>query len=92
MREAAGLGIRRAFTSYCDPKGNADTERLIRTIKDEPIWLREWSSVAESAGALAEFVETFNAEYLHPALGYRTPDGFERQWLAKNQSTLSAAA
>lgn len=92
MREVAGLGIRQAFTSYCNPKGNADTERLIRTIKEELIWLREWSSVAELAQAVAAFVEDFNQGYLHSALGYKTPSAFERQWLAENQITLSAAA
>ncbi len=35
MTETAALGIRQAFTSYANPKGNADTERVIRTIKEE---------------------------------------------------------
>jgi putative transposase len=29
------LGIHQAFTSYNDPKGNVDTERLTRTLKME---------------------------------------------------------
>lgn len=92
MREVASLGIAQSFTSYCNPKGNADTERLIRTIKEELIWLREWSSVGELAQAMDEFVEYFNANYLHSALGYQTPNGFEAEWFANNQITLSAAA
>ena len=92
MRETAALGIRQAFTSYCNPKGNADTERLIRTIKEELVWLREWSSVEELAQAVEAFVEGFNENYLHSTLGYRTPAEFEREWLAKEQQTLSAAA
>jgi transposase InsO family protein len=35
MRAYAGLGIRQAFTSYSNPKGNADTERFLRTLKEE---------------------------------------------------------
>ena len=31
------LGIKQIFTSYSNPKGNADTERLMRTIKEELI-------------------------------------------------------
>lgn len=92
MREAAALGIRQAFTSYSNPKGNADTERLVRTVKEELIWLREWSSVAELAQAVAAFVEDFNRSYLHSALGHKTPDAFGQQWLVGNQTTLSAAA
>ena len=44
MRACAGLGIRQAFTSYSNPKGNADTERFLRTLKEELVWLREWTS------------------------------------------------
>ncbi len=35
MRDMIELGIE--FTSYDNPKGNADTERVIRTIKEEVI-------------------------------------------------------
>ncbi|WP_291302486.1 hypothetical protein [Desulfovibrio sp. MES5] len=45
MRECAILGISQAFTSYGNPKGNADTERTMRTIKEELFGLREWFSL-----------------------------------------------
>jgi putative transposase len=38
MSEAASLGIAQAFTSFNNPQGNADTERLIRARKEELIW------------------------------------------------------
>jgi putative transposase len=37
MRDMATLGIKQIFTSYNNPKGNADTERVVRTIKEEVI-------------------------------------------------------
>lgn len=92
MEATASLGIKQAFTSYCNPKGNADTERLIRTVKEELLWLREWSTVEEVARAVKEFVPRFNAEYLHSALGYKTPNEFEAKWFRENQKTLSATA
>lgn len=92
MREAASLGIQQTFTSYCNPKGNADTEWLIRTIKEELIWLREWTSTEELAEAVSAFVEEFNQNYLHSALGYKTPSEFEKQWFSEQQMALSAAA
>jgi len=92
MREVGFLGIRQAFTSYCNPKGNADTERLCRTIKEEFLWLREWSSPAEIASEMPRFAAQFNEHYLHSALGYKTPNEFEKQWFTENQKTLSAAA
>ena len=42
----AGMGVRQAFTSYSNPKGNSDTERFLRTLKEELVWLHEWTSPA----------------------------------------------
>lgn len=92
MRECRGLGIKQAFTAYANPKGNADTERLIRTIKEELCWLQEWSSVAELAVEMEKFVEYFNESYLHSTLGYKTPNAFENEWFKKNQITRSQSA
>jgi len=36
------------FTSYDNPKGNAETERMMRTIKEEVIWLHEFTSLTEA--------------------------------------------
>ncbi len=41
MRACATLGIQQTFTSFNNPKGNADTERLTRTLNEECLWLRE---------------------------------------------------
>jgi transposase InsO family protein len=92
MYECRTLGIKQAFTAYANPKGNADTERLIRTVKEELIWLREWSTVEELAIEVEKFVEYFNANYLHSALEYKTPNEFENEWFKNNQITLSATA
>jgi putative transposase len=35
MKECRGLDINQVFTSYNNPKGNADTERMFRTMKEE---------------------------------------------------------
>lgn len=34
MKKCGILGVKQAFISYDNPKGNADTERFIRTLKD----------------------------------------------------------
>jgi len=41
MKTCATLEITQAVTSYNNPKGNADTERLLRTLKEALRWLRE---------------------------------------------------
>ena len=39
MRTCRTLGIHQVFTNYNNPKGNADTERVIRTLKEACLWL-----------------------------------------------------
>jgi putative transposase len=36
-------GIRQASTGYNNPKGNADPERWMRMLKEERLWLQEWT-------------------------------------------------
>ena len=92
METCSGLGIKQAFTAYNNPKGNADTERMMRTLKEELCWLQEWSSANELRTALDRFVEGFNDGYLHSALGYKTPNAFEKEYFEKQRATLNLAA
>jgi transposase InsO family protein len=84
MKACSFLGVHQAFTSYNNPKGNADTERLMRTIKEELIWLREWRNPQELSTTVGEWIEQYNESYLHSALGYRTPNQMAETY---NQTT-----
>ena len=75
-------------TSYNNPKGNADTERMMRTIKEECLWLTEWENLADVENKLTKWIEEYNAEYLHSTLGWKTPN----QVHTKNQNTLLKVA
>jgi Integrase core domain. len=44
MAACHALGIHQAFTSYNNPMGNIDTERFMRPLKEEFVWLKEWTS------------------------------------------------
>ncbi len=81
MRACRTLEIRQAFTSYNNPKGNADTERFMRTLKEELVWINEWSGETQLRAALTRWIEEYNTSYLHSALGYTSPTTFERQQL-----------
>jgi putative transposase len=84
MKTCNTLGIKQAFTSYNNPKGNADTERFFRTMKEELLWLREWDSPLELINELDDWIESYNRDYLHSALGYRTPVQTEREFADLN--------
>jgi transposase InsO family protein len=89
MEACQNLGIHHAFTSYNNPKGNADTERVFRTMKEELLWLREWTSPFELVDALKAWIQYYNEEYLHSTLGYKSPNKFEEEYW-NNQITLLA--
>lgn len=78
MRDMKILGIEQIFTSYDNPKGNADTERMMTTIKDELIWLHEFSSLEEARKKIGKWIEVdYNKFYVHSELGYMSPEGYE---------------
>jgi putative transposase len=76
------LEINHVTTSYNNPKGNGDTERFMRTFKEEAIWPNEFYSFEEAQKAVEEFVVFYNNEYPHSVLKYLSPVEFEN--LQKN--------
>ena len=78
MKYMARLDIEQVFTSYNNPKGNAETERMIRTIKEEVLWLEEFTSFSEAKEKIGPWIEQdYNELYPHSALGYYSPVEFE---------------
>lgn len=73
------LGIAHATTSYNNPKGNADTERFMRTFKEEVVWPNEFSSWEEALAAVEAFFRFYNEDYPHSALKGLSPLDFEHQ-------------
>lgn len=52
---------------------NIFVERLWRSVKQECVYLRDFTSVTEVKQALKKYFEYYNCERLHQALDYRTP-------------------
>lgn len=78
MRDMSVLEIGQIFTSYNNPKGNADTERMMRTVKEEVLWLSEFESFEEAKEKIDAWLACdYNKLYVHSALGYRSPEEFE---------------
>lgn len=91
MKACRELEIHQAFTSYNNPKGNADTERVIRTMKEELLWPKEWTSPNQLTRELSLWVEKYNQTYLHSTLGYKTPNRFEENYHNSPVTQLPAA-
>lgn len=61
------------FAPVGRPTGNAVAERVIRTMKEECIWLRDWRSVTELQEGLEEWRRVYNEQRPHQALDWKTP-------------------
>lgn len=81
MRACSVMEIKQIFASYSNPKGNADTERAIRTIKEDFVWVSDYSSPVEFREGFKAWVERYNTDYPHSSLKYLTPCQFEKEHL-----------
>ncbi len=63
MKFCSELGIKQIFATYNNPKGNAETERMIRTIKEEVICTHEFDSLQEAKTKIKEFIQFYNSSY-----------------------------
>jgi len=57
---------------------NVFVERLWRSLKYEEVYLHAYDSVAEARAGIARYIDFYNLERPHQALGYATPDAFYR--------------
>lgn len=63
------------------PTGNAVVERVIRTMKEEVVWLRDWDSIDELRAALDAWLVRYNTRRPHQSLNWLTPAEYRAQHL-----------
>jgi hypothetical protein len=64
---------------------------MIRTMKEDLFWLREWENEREISLELGKWVDYYNSSYLHSAHGYRTPVEGEEEYFKKHVLEPKAA-
>jgi putative transposase len=86
-------GILLSMSRAGNPYDNATCESWIKTLKVEEIYANQYRDLEHLRSQLVEFIERYyNHSRLHSALGYRSPEEFERQLKTAPDSTVSAAA
>ena len=84
----AFLGLASSPAFVREPEGNGCAERFIRTLKENPLWVRRFATVEEPRPALLEFRRCYNETWIVERHGYRTP----AQVRADQLGALTAAA
>ncbi|TVL96337.1 MAG: hypothetical protein CV087_23800 [Candidatus Brocadia sp. WS118] len=73
MKSCSILGIKQIFTTWSNPKGNSDTERVMRTIKEDLVWPRDWDNPFDFEVALHQWIDDYNNDFPHQSLNHQTP-------------------
>ena len=72
QRELTFLGMTSSPSFVREPEGNGLAQRLVRTLKENLLWVRHFASVAALVEALREFKERYKGEWLIERHGFRT--------------------
>ena len=73
MESCSHLGIKQIFTTWNNPKGNADTERVFRTLKEDLVWTHDWNLPFEFQRDFERWIHDYNTDFPHQSLNYKTP-------------------
>ena len=66
-------GIKQEFIRPHTPQQNGMVERLIRSVKEQCLWLHNFASLEEARQALGAWFRYYNEHRPHQALGMKTP-------------------
>jgi transposase InsO family protein len=72
------------FAPVGRPTGNAVAERVIRTMKEEVVWLRDWETADELREVLLAWQVRYNTRRPHQALGWKTPAEYRAEKLSRD--------
>ncbi len=86
VQRLQGLGVTLSMATIGEARENGFAERLIRTIKEEEVYLSDYQDFADALRQIARFLDdVYNIKRIHSALGYLTPREFEEQWREERQ-------
>ena len=75
------LDVHISMATVGKPEENPYAERLIRTIKEEEVYLSDYQDFTEAHQQLGHFLDdVYNCKRIHSALGYLTPLEFAGGW------------
>lgn len=68
---------------------NGYAERVIRTIKEEEVYLTEYEDYEDARNQIGHFIDdVYLTKRIHSALGYLTPAEYEAQWQKQHLASI----
>jgi putative transposase len=90
VQRLQGLGVTLSMATIGEARENGFAERVIRTIKEEEVYLSDYQDFADAHRQIARFLDdVYNVKRIHSALGYLTPTEFEQQWREERPPTTT---
>ena len=75
-------GLKQEFIRPHAPQQNGMVERLIRTVKEQCLWLHNFQTLDEARQTLRAWFKYYNEQRPHQALGMKTPSTIYQQLAA----------
>jgi putative transposase len=80
------LDVSLSMAAVGEAQENGFAERLIRTIKEEEVYLSDYEDFADTRRNISRFLDdVYNVKRIHSALGYLTPKELEEEWRQKRR-------
>lgn len=73
INEVKWLGITISPSYVGEPECNGVAERFMRTLKEQCLYLHQFTTFEDARAVIAEFIQRYNTQWLIERLGHRTP-------------------
>ncbi len=88
VKQLQDVGTQISMAAVGKPSENGYAERVIRTIKEEEVYLSDYNNVADARQQIGHFIDVvYRHKRIHSALDYLTPAEVEAGWQRNPPST-----
>jgi putative transposase len=86
------IGTKISMAEVGESAQNGYAERVIRTIKEEEVYLNEYADLADAEQQIGRFInDVYLTKRIHSALGYLTPAEFEAAWQKQKRASTQTS-
>ena len=72
-KRVKALGLQQSYAFVREPECNGVSERFIRLIKEQCLWVEEFTDLDDARRKIAAFIERYRHSWILERHGYRTP-------------------